>query len=74
MTEQASLEEVVCCVNQVFRPKYHWLFLQKPGWGDCTVCSYDPVNNPRCRGYAPVRYVTITVRDDEKKDQARLYP
>jgi hypothetical protein len=30
-----------------------------PGWGDCTVCTPDPFNNPNCAGYD---YVQITVR------------
>jgi hypothetical protein len=44
------------CINQVFRPKEP---ASLPGWGDCTVCTPDPFNNPHCAGYD---YVQITVR------------
>lgn len=45
------------CINQVFRPKIK-TSVNPEGTGDCYNCSYDPVNNPKCKAYYPI---TITI-------------
>jgi hypothetical protein len=57
------------CLNQVFRPKQHFPFLNQAGKGNCTICSYDLDNNYKCSGYSPVVVRTITsVSDDHKTE------
>ncbi|MDP3966457.1 MAG: hypothetical protein Q8Q04_02915 [archaeon] len=29
--------------------------LNQIGMGDCKTCIYDPINNPNCAGYSPIK-------------------
>jgi hypothetical protein len=55
---------MVCCLHQVFRPKHHFPFITPLTKGNCVVCEYDPVNNPRCSGFVPVGYRVVSVVSD----------
>ena len=61
------MADLVRCINQVFgskekvRTPEEW----RPGMGDCTICTYDPINNPRCLGYHPIKIWTINVVESE---------
>ncbi|MCR4327482.1 MAG: hypothetical protein NUV46_02780 [Nanoarchaeota archaeon] len=49
--------DVERCLHQVSSPgvtlpKY---FLDMIGIGNCSICTYDPIENPKCLGYSPVK-------------------
>ena len=51
------MEERYRCLHQVSDsgvslPKY---FQEMIGIGDCKNCTYDPIKNPNCVGYSPVK-------------------
>ena len=50
-----TLDKKLVCIHQAFRNKkqYGGIFTPK-GWGDCSQCHYDPINNKRCLGYYPI--------------------
>ena len=53
------------CLHQIFRPKGCHPAIKKDGWGECCLCEYNPKENPKCQGYAPVTFYTFVV---EEKD------
>jgi len=48
--------QVRLCLHQFFRPK---ISFPMDGYGDCAKCIYDEKNNPRCKGYAPIKVYLI---------------
>jgi hypothetical protein len=56
-----TLEARVQCLHQIFRPEHYFPFLASPRKGNCTVCTYDPVNNPQCSGYNPIQIKSFYV-------------
>ena len=46
------------CIRQGSKPK---IPNNLPGYGDCLNCKYDPVNNPKCKGYYKIKYYKVQV-------------
>jgi len=36
----------------------------KDGSGNCEICSYNPKNNPKCKGYIPCRVFDVIPTSD----------
>jgi len=64
MKENDGIEARVVCLHQVIRKKGKLPFelYKAEGQGNCDACKYDPINNPRCSGYEPIKvyYVNKT--------------
>lgn len=61
------MEEVYRCLHQVSDsgvslPKY---FMEMIGMGDCKNCNYDPINNPNCVGYSPIKVLNFVAAEEE---------
>jgi hypothetical protein len=62
-----KLEDKVRCVHQVYQrardvtyeAQQELLDYTTTNGGDCSVCSYDVVNNPLCSRYHPILYVGL---------------
>jgi len=75
------MEEVYRCLHQVSDfgvslPKY---FQEMLGMGDCKNCAYDPMKNPNCVGYSPVKVfnffpVEETVEEGELEKIVEVEP
>lgn len=59
-----DIGELVRCINQAFRPTTIVPQEMRPGIGNCLICTYDPENNPKCRGYYPIKLITFYVKDN----------
>lgn len=61
MDEQVQIYKInkTGCINQIFRPKKP-TYNSINGHGNCSICLYDPENNPRCIGFQELS-LSITV-------------
>lgn len=69
MTVKRNDYTIERCLNQVFRPKHHFPFLNHAGKGNCTICSYDPDNNRRCTSYSPISVRLSSCASEDQKTE-----
>lgn len=55
-----TLEKIVC-LHQFFNHKGNY---QSKTHGNCSVCQYDPLNNPICSGYYPIKERILIVKEN----------
>ena len=50
---------------------YHWFRPEFTAIGDnkCYNCTYDPVNNPNCERYIPVKFYLYHISDKEAQNE-----
>ena len=53
---------MIICINQVFRSTKK----VRIDLGDCSICQYDPENNPKCPKYCPANFTTIELLPEKK--------
>lgn len=60
MSIDDKIEKKIVCLHQF--GKTDWL-LRIQGVGDCKICTYDPINNPKCKLYQPITVYTVEVKE-----------
>lgn len=59
-----SLEKRVKCLHQLFKPTItNPIEEYKEGYGNCNKCTYDSINNPKCKGYQPIKIYMVEVEE-----------
>jgi len=53
-----DISDLVICIGHLTRPKRR---VCKPLHGDCQHCTPDPLRNPYCSGYTPIKVRTFLV-------------
>jgi len=62
MKDESDLEHKTRCLHQIFRPESQ-IYVTTNGRGDCSKCTYDPDNNPKCKGYYPISISYIDIKN-----------
>jgi len=62
-----TIDKKVVCIYQAFKsPRQGTGTFSPKGWGDCSRCHYDLVNNKMCRGYYPITINYVRMKEYEE--------
>lgn len=55
------------CLHQMSRPTKDTVLaflenLDAKQIGDCKICTYDPIDNPKCKAYIPIKVYEFDVK------------